>query len=167
MGNILVLYHSNTGNTATMARYVAEGAAKSGEHDVRLRTPEDANADDLRWCHGIALGTPTNYGSVSWQMKRWFDELPSDLWSTIDGKIGCSFSSAGGVGGGTEINCMTLLTMLMNFGFLVFGVTDYVDKQLTLHYGATVAGEPRSEKEIEICRRLGERLAEWVTRYFG
>jgi NAD(P)H dehydrogenase (quinone) len=53
----------------------------------------------------------------------------------------------------------------MNYGFLVFGVTDYVAKGFTLHYGATVAGEPREEKEIEACRRLGQRLAEWVAVY--
>ena len=52
--------------------------------------------------------------------------------------------------------------MLINYGFLVFGVTDYVGKKFTLHYGAVVAGEPRSEEEKEACVRLGERLAQWV-----
>jgi NAD(P)H dehydrogenase (quinone) len=60
---------------------------------------------------------------------------------------------------------MTVLTVLMNFGFLVFGVTDYVGKQFTLHYGAVLAGEPRSENEIASCQRLGERLAQWVAVY--
>jgi NAD(P)H dehydrogenase (quinone) len=50
----------------------------------------------------------------------------------------------------------------MNFGFLVFGVTDYVGKRFTLHYGAVVAGEPRTESEMAACERLGERLAQWV-----
>jgi NAD(P)H dehydrogenase (quinone) len=60
---------------------------------------------------------------------------------------------------------MSVLIMLMNYGFLVFGVPDYVGKQLTLHYGAVVAGEPRSEAEIAACRRLGKRLAQWVAYY--
>jgi Multimeric flavodoxin WrbA len=61
---------------------------------------------------------------------------------------------------------MSILTVLMNFGFLVFGVTDYVGKKFTLHYGAVVAGEPRSEEEEEACRRLGERLAQYVAIFF-
>ena len=58
---------------------------------------------------------------------------------------------------------MTLLTILMNYGFLTFGVTDYVDKKFSPHYGSICAGEPREEKEKESCRRLGRRLAEWVS----
>jgi len=46
--------------------------------------------------------------------------------------------------------------------FLVFGVTDYVGKKFTLHYGAVISGEPKTEEEKEACRRLGRRLAEWV-----
>jgi len=40
-----------------------------------------------------------------------------------------------------------------------------VGKQFTLHYGAVLAGEPRSENEIASCQRLGERLAQWVAVY--
>ena len=60
---------------------------------------------------------------------------------------------------------MALMSILINYGFLVFGVTDYVAQGFTLHYGATVAGEPRADREIEACRRLGQRLAEWVAVY--
>jgi NAD(P)H dehydrogenase (quinone) len=38
--------------------------------------------------------------------------------------------------GGTELACQSLLTVLINFGFLVFGVTDYASKLTTAHYGA-------------------------------
>ena len=57
------------------------------------------------------------------------------------------------------------MTIMMNYGFLVFGVTDYAGQQFTAHYGATQAGEPRQEKQMEACRRLGKRLAEWVAVY--
>src|SRR5271156_3634130 len=80
----------------------------------------------------------------------------------VDGKIGCAFSSAGGWGGGNELACQSILTVLMNFGLLVFGVTDYVSKLTTLHYGAVPAREPRSEESIAACRKLGHRLAEWT-----
>jgi NAD(P)H dehydrogenase (quinone) len=60
---------------------------------------------------------------------------------------------------------MALLTILMNYGVMVFGVTDYVAKQRTLHYGAAIPGEPRAQAEKDICVRLGQRLAEFVSYY--
>ena len=60
---------------------------------------------------------------------------------------------------------MALLTILMNYGLVVFGVTDYVAKQRTLHYGAAIIGEPRTRSEKDICIRLGQRLAEFVSYY--
>jgi NAD(P)H dehydrogenase (quinone) len=52
--------------------------------------------------------------------------------------------------------------VLMNFGLLVFGVTDYVGKSTTYHYGAVAAREPRDAEVRDACRLLGRRLAEWV-----
>jgi NAD(P)H dehydrogenase (quinone) len=52
-----------------------------------------------------------------------------------------------------------------NFGFLVFGVTDYAAKLTTLHYGAVGAREPRTEDVQSACRKPGQRLAEWVVVY--
>lgn len=34
-----------------------------------------------------------------------------------------------------ELACQSILTVLMNFGFLVFGVTDYVSRDMTLTTG--------------------------------
>lgn len=165
MGKILVLFHSKSGNTAKMAAEVAEGARRIEGTEVRLKSVAEAGAEDVQWCDGIALGSPTNMGTVAWEMKQFWDTKMPDSWGKIDGKFGCAFSSEGGWGGGAELTCQSLQTILMNFGFLVFGLTDYVAHQFTLHYGATIAGEPRQEREIEACRRLGQRLAEWVAVY--
>lgn len=163
MNKILVLYDSKTGNVARMAELVAEGARRIGDTEVRVRSIEDsaAAAQDVLWCDGIALGSPTNMGVLSWRMKQFWDETMSEHWMAIDGRVGCAFSSAGGWGGGMELACQSLLTVLMNFGFLVFGVTDYASRTLTLHYGAVAAKEPREADAQEACRILGQRLAEW------
>ncbi|NPB04816.1 MAG: flavodoxin family protein [Aquificae bacterium] len=161
MGRVLVLYDSATGNTEKMAKLVAEGASKFPV-EVRLKKVDEATAEDVLWADGLAVGSPTYLGGMSWRLKRFFDEVVVDHWGEIDGKIACAFSSSGGWGGGNEIACQNILMMLINYGFLVFGVTDYVGKKFTLHYGAVVAGEPRTEEEKEACRRLGERLAQWV-----
>ncbi|MDA3928206.1 MAG: hypothetical protein PF541_04565 [Prolixibacteraceae bacterium] len=164
MANILVLYYSKGGNTAKMAKYVAEGAAEIATNTIRIKSIDEANADDLFWCHGIAVGSPTQLGLVAGEMKQFWEKL-DDVWMHIDGKIGCAFTSQGGWGGGAEIACQSINTLLMNFGMLVFGVTDYVAHQFTTHYGATQAGEPRMQKEIDSCKRIGRRLSEWVAVY--
>src|SRR5437764_311113 len=99
---------------------------------------------------------------LSWKMKRLWEEPMHPHWMKVDGKIGCAFSSSGGWGGGTELACQSLLTVLMNYGFLVFGVTDYAGKLTTAHYGAITARDPREEGTQAACRLLGKRLAEWV-----
>ncbi|HKB85847.1 MAG TPA: flavodoxin domain-containing protein [Ignavibacteriaceae bacterium] len=165
MNNILVLYDSASGNTKKMAEFVAEGIRGSDDVKLRLKSVDEAGKEDISWCDGIAVGTPTNMGIISWKMKKFWDETCNDLWGKIDGKIGCAFSSQGGWGGGAELTCLSILTVLMNYGFLVFGATDYVADGYTLHYGAVAVGEPRDEKARDACRRLGQRLVLWVSKY--
>ncbi len=159
---ILVLYHSQDGHTKLMADLVAEGAGSLPDTDVRLRSVAEAKAADLAWCDGVAVGSPTHMGSIAWEMKRWWDVEAQPLWPKIEGKLGCAFSSSGGQAGGGELTCQAILTVLMNFGLLVFGVPDYTAPGQTLHYGAVCAGRPRNDGEREACRRLGRRLAEWA-----
>lgn len=159
---ILVLYYSREGHTKMMAELVAEGAGSLPDTDVRLKNVAEAVAEDLEWCDGIAAGSPTHMGTIAWEMKRWWDEVAQPLWPRIEGKIGCAFSSSGGLAGGGELTCLALQIVLMNYGLLVFGIPDYVAPGQTLHYGAVCAGQPRNEGECEACRRVGRRLSEWV-----
>ncbi len=159
---ILVLYYSKDGHTKTMAELVAEGAAAVPPTEVRLRNVSEGNADDLMWCDGVAAGSPTHMGTIAWEMKRWWDVVAQPLWPKIEGKLGCAFSSSGGLAGGGELTCVALQIVLMNYGLLVFGIPDYVAPGQTLHYGAVCAGRPRTDAEREACRRVGRRLAEWV-----
>ena len=148
-----------------MAKLVAASAARLPDTKVRLKSVAEATADDLVWCDGIALGSPTHMGTIAWEMKRWWDVVAQPLWPKIEGKIGCAFSSSGGAAGGGELTCLALQIVLMNYGILVFGVPDYVAPGQTLHYGAICAGRPRNAGEREACRRLGRRLAEWVQTF--
>ena len=158
---VLVLYHSQDGHTKMMADLVAEGAVSVPATEVRLKSVE-ATADDLVWCDGVAAGSPTHMGTIAWEMKRWWDVTVQPLWPKVEGKIGCAFTSSGGLAGGGELTCLAMQIVLMNYGFLVFGVPDYVAPGQTLHYGAICAGRPRNDGDREACRRLGRRLAEWV-----
>jgi len=165
VAKILVLYHSNSGRTKNMAQWVAQGASSLNEHTVRTLSIEQATVNDIDWCDGISVGSPTNLGAVAWQMKQFWDNISHDLWGKIDGKIACSFSSAGSYGGGNELTCLNLLIILMNFGFLTFGVTDYAAEAFSSHYGAIAAGESNSQEEQAACILLGKRLAQWCAYY--
>jgi NAD(P)H dehydrogenase (quinone) len=159
---ILVMYYSEKGHTKTMAELVVEGAASVPDTEVRFKTAAEATAADLVWCDGIAVGSPTHMGSIAWEMKRWWDVVAAPVWPKVEGKIGCAFSSSGGAAGGSELTCLALQIVLMNYGLFVFGIPDYVAPGQTLHYGAICAGDPRNDAEREACRRLGRRLSEWV-----
>jgi NAD(P)H dehydrogenase (quinone) len=165
MGKVLVQYYSETGHTKEMAELVAEGAARIPGIEVRLKSIAECTLEDVTWCDGLAVGAPTHLGSIPWRMKKWWDDAVGEVWGKIDGKFGCAFSSDAGLGGGAELACMGLLTTLMNYGFLVFGVTDYVAPRHTLHYGAALPGRPKTQEEKDICTRLGVRLGEWVAYY--
>lgn len=159
---ILVLYYSRDGHTKAMADLVFEGVSSIPMTEARLRSVGEAVADDLVWCDGVAVGSPTHMGTIAWEMKRWWDEVAQPLWPQVEGKLGCAFSSSGGLAGGGELTCVALQIVLMNYGLLVFGIPDYVGPGQTLHYGAICAGRPRNPAESEACRRLGRRLSEWV-----
>ena len=90
---ILVLYYSRHGATAEMARQIARGDELGGL-EARLRTvpavssecqqvaPEIpaegalyASLDDLQYCAGLALGSPTRFGNMAAPMKHFIDGL--------------------------------------------------------------------------------------------
>jgi NAD(P)H dehydrogenase (quinone) len=123
---------------------------------------DEATAENVVWCDRLALGSPTNMGLLSWKMKRFWDEPMAPHWMKVGGKLACTCSSSGGWGRGAELACQSLLTVLLSYGFLVFGVTDYASKLTTAPKGAITARAPREEGRQAACWLLGKRLAEWV-----
>lgn len=167
MAKILIMYDTDSDRrfTETMVRFIKEGAETVSGMEVRVRHVDEATPDDVFWADGLAVGCPTHLGGISWRMKKWWDDHTPDVWFKTDGRFAVTFTSAGSLGGGGEQACQALSIMLMNMGYFVFGITDYVAKKESLHYGAVVAGEPRAEHAKEACRRLGTRLAEWLAIY--
>lgn len=162
MKKILILYHSNSGNTKAMAQLIANGAGASKQAEIKIKSIEQASDDDIFWCDGLAVGCPTNLGTLSWPMKKFWDDHSRNLWGKIDGKIACAFSSAATYGGGSELTCFSLISLLLNYGFLVFGVTEFASRRFSPHYGAISAGYPEETPEQNACLLLGQKLAQWV-----
>lgn len=146
-----------------MAQLIFEGAERKNYVEVKLKKVDDASIEDVEWCDGMAMGSPTHCGILTDKLKSFIDNEMHKLWGKIDGKIGTAFSSSRGLGGGNELTCFSILNVLINFGFLVFGLTDY-SGDTTGHYGAVALSEPK-DKEAEICKILGERLAEYTKKF--
>ena len=73
MACILVIYHTQSGNTQKMAEAVAAGAACVEDSKVVLKQAKDATIEDLILCDGIAIGSPEYFGYMAGMIKDFFD----------------------------------------------------------------------------------------------
>ena len=70
---ILLVYHSQSGNTEKLARRVAEGVRMEPDCEVRTLLAFKATLTYLLWADGIIFGTPENFGYMSGALKDFFD----------------------------------------------------------------------------------------------
>jgi multimeric flavodoxin WrbA len=71
--HLLIIYHTQSGNTGQMAQAVMRGCQEEAEVETRLLSAFDAVLDDLRWADGLLFGTPENFGTMSGALKDFFD----------------------------------------------------------------------------------------------
>jgi len=98
MVRILIVYHSQTGNTARMAKAVAEGAAGIEGAQVVLKQAVEATLQDLLDCQGLAVGTPENFGYMSGAMKDFFDRNYYAVLERLNGRPYAALVCAGSDG---------------------------------------------------------------------
>lgn len=188
MAQILILFYSRTGHVASLAESIGEGVEMGGG-EVRLRTvpsispshaaPEGdvfesksgylfATKDDLRECDGLALGSPSRFGTMAAPLKS-FLETTSDLWlsGTMIDKPAVVFASASSLHGGHEGVLQSMLIPLLHHGMVVMGCP-YSDPGLAADEGGgTPYGPTHLDAEIlrphehEMAKRLGQRLTKW------
>ncbi|NNC54806.1 MAG: flavodoxin family protein [Pseudomonadales bacterium] len=73
MKTLLIVYHSQSGNTRQLADAAVRGAGLEAGVDVRLRCAFEAGLDDLLQADGVLFGTPENLGYMSGALKDFFD----------------------------------------------------------------------------------------------
>ncbi|MDO9514571.1 MAG: NAD(P)H-dependent oxidoreductase [Syntrophales bacterium] len=100
MTRILIVYHSQTGNTEKMARLVAQGVASIENTEVTVKRAADASLEDLLVCDGLAIGTPENFGYMSGAVKDFFDRTFYPAEGKVFRKPYVVFISAGNDGTG-------------------------------------------------------------------
>ncbi len=190
MGEVLVLYYSQTGAVKSLAQFIARGIEQAHGAKARLRTvpkvapltqtmspaiPDSgapyAELRDLHECIGVALGSPTRFGNMAAPMKYFWDGT-SELWlkGILAGKPAAVFTSTGTQHGGQETTLVSMMLPLMHHGMVLVGLP-YTEPMLATTrsggspYGAThVAGltneAPVSDDEKTLAIALGKRLAE-------
>ena len=138
---LLILFYSASGSVKNLAHAIADGAEEQNLN-VKLRTVPKISAqnkkidpeipksgeiycskEDLINCAGLAIGSPTRFGSMAAPLKYFLDST-GDLWSTnaLEDKPGIAFTSTGSMHGGQEITLFNLHTFMLHHGMLISGV---------------------------------------------
>ncbi|MAR95654.1 MAG: tryptophan repressor-binding protein [Gammaproteobacteria bacterium] len=190
---LLILFYSASGSVKNLAHAIADGA-EDQNLDIKIRTvpkvspnteksdPEIPNSgviycskEDLINCSGLALGSPTRFGSMAAPLKYFLDTT-GDLWATnvLENKPGIAFTSTGSMHGGQEITIFNLITFMLHHGMIISG-TPYSFKSLNktksggTPYGASHVENFNSSNELtkdeyDIAKNSGTRLAKLIKR---
>ena len=73
--HLLIVFHSRSGGTQSLADAVVAGATSDEIDDVEVRVlrAPDAGPDDLRWCDAVIIGSPENFGYMSGLVKDFLE----------------------------------------------------------------------------------------------
>jgi NAD(P)H dehydrogenase (quinone) len=193
---LLILFYSASGSVKNLAHAIADGAEESNIK-VKIRTVPRVSSknekidpsipdtgeiyctkDDLINCGGMAIGSPTRFGSMASPMKYFLDST-GDLWATnaLENKPGIAFTSTGSMHGGQESTLFNLITFMLHQGMLIAGTPYSVDELNKTKSGGTPYGPTHVENfnssneltkdEYEIARKTGIRLANLIINLNG
>jgi NAD(P)H dehydrogenase (quinone) len=160
--NVLVAYHSVTGNTEKMAHGVAEGAGAAPGSNVVLKRVGEVAADDLLSADAVIIGSPVYFGNMAGEVKTFLDNwlLKFDFFREFKmrNKVGGAFATGGSISNGKEITMMALLEAMLINKMIVTSAGG------TFGFGASATTGPDSpgidDKELAAARELGKRVAE-------
>ena len=193
---LLILFYSASGSVKNLAHAIADGAEESNIK-VKIRTVPKVSSknekvdpsipdtgeiyctkDDLINCGGMAIGSPTRFGSMASPMKYFLDST-GDLWATnaLENKPGIAFTSTSSMHGGQESTLFNLITFMLHQGMLIAGTPYSVDELNKTKSGGTPYGPSHVENfnssneltkdEYEIARKTGLRLANLIINLNG
>ena len=188
---ILILFYSAGGSVRNLAHAIADGAEAAGL-EAKIRTVPKVSAlseaseskipdqdeiyctkEDLINCSGLALGSPTRFGSMAAPMKYFLDTT-GDLWAAnaLEDIPGFAFTSTSSMHGGQETTLYNLITFMLHHGMLIHG-TPYSIKELgETQSGGTPYGPSHVEsvnnsntltpEEYLIAKETGARISSLI-----
>ena len=168
---VLVVYHTMTGNTQTLAEAVAEGARLVPGAVVTLKTVNEVEKEELEATDALLIGSPTYWGTMSAPVKQFIDDWFFAYRVFMGDKVGGAFATGGGDGGGKGLVVLSILTAMLNNGMVVAG-PHYSDGDARFGgFGVGATTGPDSpgldETELSRARLLGERVTTVAKQYRG
>ena len=148
MSEVLIVYHSNTGNTGAMAEAIRDGATSAGA-TVSLKKAADATAEDILAYDVIAFGTPNHFDYMSGVMKEFFDRVWMMIGERAGNKLYATFSSADG-GGRLAIDSIEYVCKVFN---------QWKPIRFKKAFEGIVAKGKPSAQVLGECREMGKKLA--------
>ena len=155
---VLVMYHSKTGNTKKLAEAVAKGVEEVDGVKCLLKPVSEVTKEDFVASDGIIAGSPVYFGTMAAELKSVFDRF-IDVRKQMADKVGAAFATANQPSGGKETTIMSILQALLIYGMIIVG--DPLDA--TGHYGVACVRAP-DEKAAADATKLGRRVALLVKR---
>ena len=150
---VLVMYHSRTGNTQKLAEEIARGVQEVEEVKCVLKPASEVTKDDFLSSDGIIAGSPVYFGTMAAELKEVFDKLIGTR-KQMENKIGAAFATSAHHSGGKETTMMSIIQAMLIYGMIVVG--DPLDA--SGHYGVACAGSP-DERTARDGAKLGKRVA--------
>lgn len=102
----------------------------------------------LEQSDAVIFGTPVYFTSLSWELKRWFDNSSR---ISLKGKLGSAFVTAKSPGGGVDTTIMEMARHMLLKGMLVFSGTEL---QAARQFQISTAGIG-NDMEVRACELLG------------
>ena len=158
---ILVMYHSRTGNTKALAEAIAKGVQDVNGVVGVVKSAPDVTKEDFLQSDGIIAGSPVYFGTMAAELKEVFDRLIGTR-RKMEGKVGAAFATSADPTGGKETTMMSILQAMLIYGMIIVGDP----MEATGHYGVACTGAP-DEKTARNAAKLGKRVALLVKKIRG
>jgi NAD(P)H dehydrogenase (quinone) len=157
---VLIAYHSVSGNTEKMAEAVAAGVRTVPGAKVTIKRVGQVTAEELFGADAIVVGSPVYWSNMASEVKTFFDNWQFKFGVFPDfkmkNKVGAAFATGGQVSSGKEVTMLSILAaMLGNYMIVVSGGGAF-------GASATTEGESPGIDDIEAANAhaLGVRVAE-------
>ncbi len=166
---ILIAFHSETGNTETLAGLVRDGVASVVDVEARLRPIDAVTDNEILQADGILLGTPVHWATVSVETRSFLDRVGAVLLKEgvldREGRTAGAFCTGGGAAMGKELARLTILNAFLTMRFVAVGGVEG-EGFGTLGPEATTPDpkSPMTPEETAAARASGERFARLTKR---
>jgi multimeric flavodoxin WrbA len=121
--------------------------------------------DDLKWCHGLLIGSPAYFGMVTGQLKTMMDRCvamrpeygePMTMTGKVGGAIACAYSR----NGGQETTLQNIQTFMLQLNMQVIS-----DGPAYSHSGATIFRNAKDDTwGLETVKNLALNMTEMLNR---